>query len=304
MYVGADASAKRPDVQRFSSGGGEVLGRLPGEEEDGWTVLASTPRATSGSTAVKKKKAATSKASVARRRPCVLKRRSRRRLNAPNPVSRSMLGAKISMSLMNCKTAKNPVRPLAEVPEARAVVTGKLNAAEVLGRFQTAIPALDHQSTSAVAVDQASSEATPLGAVAKGDVYIDNETSIASYHRERGADPALWLWAADARMGVAVNAKTGALYVLDGGEDEVRVFEPMCPASPPGGPVRAEPDPDLGGALCRGQPGGSRHPLLLPVRHCGLREQSLLVHGLAAGAWNRHRRRLRRAGREHDLARP
>ena len=82
---------------------------------------------------------------------------------------------------------------LAEVREARPVVAGKLNAAEVLGKFQAAIPALDHQSTSAVAVDQASSEATPLGVGAKGDVYVDNETSIAAYTSSRRSDPALRL---------------------------------------------------------------------------------------------------------------
>ena len=232
VYVGADASAKRPDVQRFSSDGGEALGKLPGEEEGRLDGLGVDSKGDVWLYRGEEEESGNVEGFTGATPPVRLETSFPSPLECPKPGFAVDAGGENFYVAHELQNGEESCPALAEVPEARAVVAGKLNAAEVLGKFQAAIPALDHQSTSAVAVDQASSEGTPLGAGAKGDVYIDNETSIASYTSSGALIQRFGSEQLTRGMGVALNAKTGELYALDGGDDKVRVFEPEAPGKP------------------------------------------------------------------------
>jgi DNA-binding beta-propeller fold protein YncE len=93
--------------------------------------------------------------------------------------------------------------------------------------------ALGAQNTSGVAVDQASSEATPLGQPAKGDVYVDNQTSVATY----GADGEfIQRFGSGEQLtgasGVAIDSNTGEVYVADAKASRVAVFSPEAAGAP------------------------------------------------------------------------
>ena len=132
----------------------------------------------------------------------------------------------------------------AEGVYARPVVAAEVNAAELLGGVTNPlIGELDRQDTGAVAVDQASSEGTPLGRAADGDVYVDNGSSVSVFDSNGALVQTLGAGMLDEGMGVAVDSKTGDVFVVDASEDKVDVFEPE-PAAQTGGrrSLGAEPD--------------------------------------------------------------
>jgi DNA-binding beta-propeller fold protein YncE len=92
--------------------------------------------------------------------------------------------------------------------------------------------ALDYENTSSVAVDLASSAGSPLGAPAKGDVYIDNQTSIAAFSADGSLIQRFGSEQLSAGTGVAIDSSTGDVYVADAKANRVNVFEPER-AGPP-----------------------------------------------------------------------
>ena len=131
-------------------------------------------------------------------------------------------------------TEKAEEKEPAEGKYARPVVAAKVNAQEVRdGATKPVFGELDGQDTTAVAVDQASDAGTPLGEAADGDVYVDNGTSIAVFDSGGALIQTLGAGILEEGMGVALDAKTGDVFVVDGGDDRVDVFSP----EPAGRPV-------------------------------------------------------------------
>jgi DNA-binding beta-propeller fold protein YncE len=92
---------------------------------------------------------------------------------------------------------------------------------------------LDGEDASGIAVDQASDAATPLGEAALGDVYVDNETSVAAFDasgsliQRFGTEGQL-----SSGTGIAVDSRTGAVDVADAKGDRVDVFVPEAAGAP------------------------------------------------------------------------
>jgi DNA-binding beta-propeller fold protein YncE len=93
------------------------------------------------------------------------------------------------------------------------------------------------QSTSGLAVDEASGKGTPLGEAGKGDVYLDHGSSVAVFDTrgslvqrfgsEGAQDERL-----KAGSAVAVDSQTGDVYVADDATDRVDVFTPESLGTP------------------------------------------------------------------------
>src|SRR5262249_13050147 len=95
-------------------------------------------------------------------------------------------------------------------PKAPAVI------ARLGAHGQTLSQALDYETPTGVAVDLASGASSPLGEAAKGDVYVDNGTSIAAFNPagsllERFGNPEQLTKG----TGIATDSKTGQVYVAD-----------------------------------------------------------------------------------------
>ena len=107
----------------------------------------------------------------------------------------------------------------------------KFNATEEL--LEGTIGSLSSHSVSAIAVDQASSSATPLGAVARGDAYFAEGASISAV--DAGGEPIQSIalpGTNPSAAGVAIDAKTGIVYVADATNDQIDVLAPAPPAGP------------------------------------------------------------------------
>jgi len=92
---------------------------------------------------------------------------------------------------------------------------------------------LDSQSTAAVATDQSSSASTPLGEGAKGDVYLANGPTVTALDSSGGLIQHIELPStAPQSGGVALEAKTGALYVADSANGQLDVFTPAESGKP------------------------------------------------------------------------
>ena len=110
---------------------------------------------------------------------------------------------------------------VAPSPKAPAVIATLNGSGEVQGQ------ALDYEDSSAVAVDLASAAGSPLGAAAKGDVYVDNADERRGVQRRRVAGPALRLRTAERRARASRSTRArGDVYVADAKADKVDVFEP------------------------------------------------------------------------------
>ena len=109
-----------------------------------------------------------------------------------------------------------------EAPSAKApALIGELDGSgEVQGE------ALDYEDSSAVAVDLASAAGSPLGEAAKGDVYVDNQTSVAAFSAGGSLVQRFGSEQVTDGAGVAVDSQTGDVYVADAKGDKVVVFEP------------------------------------------------------------------------------
>ncbi len=114
-----------------------------------------------------------------------------------------------------------------EAAEAPSV-TAKLNSAGEL-----VAQALEDEDSTAIAVDLASSGSSPLGAPARGDVYLDNVASVAAFTASGALIQRLALPGADPQSaGVALDSRTGALFALASKEDKLDVFAPQPPGPP------------------------------------------------------------------------
>jgi hypothetical protein len=116
-----------------------------------------------------------------------------------------------------------------EAPDSTAVskLDGVAPLPDVLARE------LDHQSTTGVAVDEASGEDTPLGAVANGDVYVDNGSSVAAFTSAGVMIQRFGLGTLAGGSGVAVDAQTGDVFAAEADEDRVALFMPEEHAGAP-----------------------------------------------------------------------
>jgi DNA-binding beta-propeller fold protein YncE len=86
---------------------------------------------------------------------------------------------------------------------------------------ETVIGALDRENTTAVAVDPSS-----------GDVYIDNVSTVAALSSTGALIQRLGSEHLSKGSGIAVNAKTGAVYVAESAEDQVDIFTLEGPGAP------------------------------------------------------------------------
>jgi WD40-like Beta Propeller Repeat len=92
---------------------------------------------------------------------------------------------------------------------------------------------VDHQPTSGVAVDEASGAASPLGAGAQGDVYIDNESSVAAFTSAGVLIQRFGSGQLAGGSGMAIDAQTGDVFAAEPNEGRVDVFVPEEAAGAP-----------------------------------------------------------------------
>ena len=121
---------------------------------------------------------------------------------------------------------------LGECPEAPASAKAPAVVAAVNGAGEAQGRALDYENSSGVAVDETSSGGSPLGAAGRGDVYVDNGSSVAVFGSDGSAVERFGSEQLSGGAGVAVDSTTGNVYVADGKADMVDVFAP-APAGAP-----------------------------------------------------------------------
>ncbi len=102
------------------------------------------------------------------------------------------------------------------------------------------IGALGAQDSTAVAVDQASNGSSPLGPAAKGDVYVAGGSSVGVFDADGAPVQRVALARGAQSAGVAVNSRTGDVYVSDGVSGEVAVLVPAGEDAPAIDSVRAQ----------------------------------------------------------------
>jgi hypothetical protein len=97
------------------------------------------------------------------------------------------------------------------------------------------------QTTAAIAADQASSAVTPLGELAKGDVYLATGPTITALDSNREPIQKMELpGAAPAAAGVAIESGSGQLYVADSANAQIDVFSPAGSGKPILGSIHCE----------------------------------------------------------------
>ncbi len=244
VFVGADASAKRPDVQRFEPDGMKALGKVPVEEEGALDGVATDRQGRVWVYRGEEEGTGVVEGFTDASPPVLVEPVLYSVIACAKPgfgvdglgedfyVDRELLTGE-----EECPAALEQEKAEEKEPEegvyARPVVAAEVNAAELLdGVSNPLIGGLDWQQTSAVAVDQASSPSTPLGEAANGDVYVDNGGSVAVFDRAGGLVQTLGAGMLDGGMGVAVDSKTGDVFVVDAAESEVMVFEPESASKP------------------------------------------------------------------------
>ena len=244
VYVGADSSAKRPDVQRFAPDGDKALGKLPVEEEGALDGVASDRQGrvwvyrgeeegtgviegfTDASPPVKVEPVLQSVIACAKPGLGV------DALGEDFYVDHELLTGEEECPAALEREKAEEGEP-AEGRYARPVVAAKLDAQEVLnGNTNPLLGELDRENTGAVAVDQAGGEGSPLGQAANGDVYVDNGSSVAAFDSGGALVQTLGAGMLEGGMGVAVDSKTGDVFVVDGGQDKVDAFSPEAGSRP------------------------------------------------------------------------
>ncbi|HTZ63312.1 MAG TPA: NHL repeat-containing protein [Solirubrobacteraceae bacterium] len=113
--------------------------------------------------------------------------------------------------------------PSAKAPAVLAAVDGK---GEIVR------DAFDFEDSSGVAVDQASEAGSPLGAAARGDVYVDNGTSVAEFTQGGSLVQRFGSGELQDGSGVAVNAANGDVFVTDAKANRVDMFAPETAGAP------------------------------------------------------------------------
>jgi DNA-binding beta-propeller fold protein YncE len=244
VYIGADGSAKRPDVQRFSPDGEKALGRLPVEEEGELEGLATDLQGRVWVYRGEEEEEGVIEGFTDASPAVPVEPVLYSVIGCPKPgfgvdgagedfyVGRELLTGEEECPAVVEREKAEEKEP-AEGVYARPVVTAKIDAAELLGGIsKPLVSELDPQSTSAVAVDQASSGSSPLGVAARGDVYVDNGSSIGEFDRSAALMQTLGAGTLEDGMGVAVDSKTGDVFVVDGAINTVEVFEPERASQP------------------------------------------------------------------------
>ena len=244
VFVGADASAKRPDVQRFAANGEKALGRLPIEEEGALDGVASDLQRRVWVYRGEEEGTGVIEGFTDENPPVLVEPLLESVIACAKPgfgvdaggedffVDHELLTGEEECPAVVERERAEEKEP-AEGRYARTVVAAEVNATELLGGVNNPLVGeLDGQDTSAVAVDQASGQATPLGVAANGDAYVDNGGSVAVFDRHGARVQTLGTGMLDRGMGVAVDSKTGDVFVVDAAKDAVEVFEPE-PASKP-----------------------------------------------------------------------
>jgi DNA-binding beta-propeller fold protein YncE len=119
--------------------------------------------------------------------------------------------------------------------EPRPVVSAKfkVNTTEEFPFLQGLSAGLDSQDTAAVAVDLASGASTPLGEAANGDVYVANGATVTALDPSGDLVQHIELPGTAPRGGgVALESKTGALYVADSSNRQIDVLKPATSEKP------------------------------------------------------------------------
>ncbi|HTZ63869.1 MAG TPA: hypothetical protein VMB51_07165 [Solirubrobacteraceae bacterium] len=244
VYVGADGSAKRPDVQMFTAGGEKALGRLPVEEEGRLDGVATDRDGRVWLYRGEEEETGVIEGFTDTSHPVEVEPVLWSPLACPKPGFGVDAGGEAFYVDHELLTGEGECPAVVErekeeegepAPDryARPVVAGKLSVEEALNDEEPAIGALDAQKTSGVAVDEASTANTPLGEAASGDVYIDNENAITAFSASGALIQRFGAGQLERGAGIAIDSRTGNLYVIDAAADRVDVFEP----EPVGKPV-------------------------------------------------------------------
>ncbi len=243
LYVDADGSAKRPDVQMFTAGGEKALGRLPVEEEGRLDGLATDREGRVWLYRGEEEETGVIEGFTDASHPVEVEPVLWSPLACPKPgfgvdaggeafyVDHELLTGEGECPAVVEREKEEEGEP-APGKYARPVVAGKLSSEEVLADDGVAISELDREGTSGVAVDQASGEDAPLGPGGKGAVYLDEGASVVELEADGALVQRFGSGELADGMGVAVDSKTGDVYVVDGGDDKVDVFTPEAEGAP------------------------------------------------------------------------
>jgi hypothetical protein len=245
VFVGTYASAKRPDVQRFTPDGERALGKLPVQEEGALDGVATDLQGRVWVYRGGEEGTGVIEGFTDASPPVAVEPVLQSAIACAKPgFGADALGEDffVDHELLSgegeCPAVIERERAEEGEPDegrySRPVVAAEVNAGELLGGVTNPLNGeLDRMPTSALAVDQASSEATPLGAAALGDVYVENGDSISVFNNQGTLVQTLGAGELQDGMGVAVDSKTGDVFAIDGASDSVEVFVP----EPAGKPV-------------------------------------------------------------------
>jgi DNA-binding beta-propeller fold protein YncE len=239
VYVDVNESAKRPDVERFPPDGERPLGRLPIEEEGTIEGLAFDAHGTVWVYRGEEAEEGEVEGFSGGERPARLEDAFSAPVECPKPgfavdaageafyLDYELLDSELECPAVVEREHEEEGDGHAAGNEARPVLAAKVaDGALVTG-------GLGRENTTAVAVDQSSTEDTPLGTAANGDVYVDNSTSIAAYTASGEMVQRFGGEQLKSGAGIAIDSRTGAVYVADVASDTVDVFEPEAADRPP-----------------------------------------------------------------------
>ncbi len=242
VYVGADGAAKHPDVQRFTAGGEEALGQVPDREEGRLDGLGIDGRGDVWVYRGVEEEEGVIEGFTDAKSP----QRLEEELSSPLQCAKPGFGVDAggenfyaAHELLDGEGGCPAVLEREAAAEgqaleglARPAVVGKLNAAELMSSGGVAIGELERQAATGVAVDQGSGPQTPLGEGAKGDVYLDDGRAVSAFEADGERIESFGSGQLKRGMGVAVDAQTGDVFVIDGAEDKVDVFTPEAAGKP------------------------------------------------------------------------
>jgi hypothetical protein len=241
LYVDVNASAKRADVERFPANGEKPLGRLPVEEEGRLDGIATDRRGDIWLYRGEEEESAEVEGFSDAEKPQRLEGGG---FSSPLPCPKPGFGVDgegdqfyLAHELLTGEGECPAVLEREALEEkrndegklARPVVTAKLSPAEALeGRF--ALGELERHATTAIAVDQASSQSTPLGPVADGDVYLDEGDAIAAF--TPAGELIQRFGSLGSGAGIAIDSQDGDVFAIDQASDQVDVFSPETQTRP------------------------------------------------------------------------
>ena len=236
VYVDGNVGSREPDVQRFSSDGHTALGRLAVEEEGELDGLAVDSSGTVWLYRAEEEESGVIEG-FAGSRLVRLEGTLGAAFECPKPgfgVDASGERFALAHELLDAG-GECPSVVERERQEAGDGANGGLLRPVVVGEQQgeeAVFSELARQTTTGVAVDEASSAGSPLGTAADGDVYVDTGSAIDVFDPSGGLVQMFGEGEIKQGEGIALDSKTGDVYVVDGGEESVHVFEPE-PTGPP-----------------------------------------------------------------------